>query len=309
MGTYSHLTELHVLTLMMTLSSSAVFNAIVLGSGVRAMAVRELEVATYVYGGENLGACPAGYVKVDQLTHCSAAQAQLSLPYAPREVDDASDAPGCFVHDDDNYLFFNTNAAGPAGGHSDGRRYICMFSSFQSFTGDWVWVGAGLAATTQTAEVSWSTTEDSSTTDSFTTGLEEGVEAGFMGTGISLTTSQEWSSSVTKSISNMEGGASSYSCQALSCEQGNLWQWQITGSASTGGDDHNTQCSFTCISQVYPKDVQPKCPAGYCGDDDCQCCSGDSWATNGETVPLCDSPTDAPNLTATLGTMCLGCDK
>jgi len=292
---------------MMTFTSPIVLNAIMLASGVRAMALRKLEAMDlYVLGADNFGACPADYAQINDESVCrDAAVALLGTADGFFPVSNPWDMPGCY-----NWggVYWNADSSGvPADQtHVDRHRYVCMYQKFHSYDGEWIWIGVNMPEMSVTAEISWSQEESSSTTDDFTLGLEEGVEVGFLGTGISTSSSQTWASSVQNSISNMVGGSSSYACASLSCTEGNLWQWRITGHADTG-DEHNTQCSFTCTAHPARATAAatPKCPAGWCGDNDCQCCNGNEWAAQGQDVPLCASATGTTDLTS----VCYGCDK
>jgi hypothetical protein len=182
------------------------------------------------------------------------------------------------------------------------------------FGGEWNWVGLGIQNVEMTAKTSWSTTEEQSVTESFTWGLSQSVTAeaktGFIvaGSKVSVTvgSSQEWGESVTDTISQMQAGESSFSCGSLSCTGGNLYQWVIKGTSSTGHAESIQQCSFVCVPSATRE--EPKCPPLYCGDGGpCQCCNGD-WAEGGNppVAPLCTGTSKArPGITPG---MCSGCD-
>merc|ERR1712188_265471 len=174
----------------------------------------------------------------------------LKTDYFPSSS--STDPPGCFQFSWEgggqiqNALYFNDNlAAVPDGGHSVGRHFACVQEEFVSFEGEWAWVGSGLASTTLTSTISWSTTTTKATTNAFTFGLEEGLSASFAGTGLSVSSSQSWSTSVADSVAHMDTETLSYACQSMSCETGNLYQWQIVGKgAEDQADQTNKQCSF-----------------------------------------------------------------
>jgi len=273
-----------------------------------------------------MGACPDGYRQVTDEATCSAATTSLSGgQFIPEE--NSSDPPGCFEYtwDGVSQFYFNANLqAVPAGGHSTDRYPICMLQEFTSFHGKWKWIGQGVESSTLTSTISWSDETSSGTSSSFEWGLEEGVEAevticvpdGATGClpltiAMSASGSQTWSDSVAQSVSHMSGGEQSYSCDSVSCSHGNLWQWEIVGETTpefNTGDQTNRQCSFACLPNSISIEETPKCPAGYCGSLDCQCCNSNLWAQEQDrsSVPLCANPTHA--LSTSGGSTCEGCN-
>jgi len=181
------------------------------------------------------------------------------------------------------------------------------------FGGEWNWIGLGIQSREMRAVTSWSTTEEQSVTESFTWGLSQSVtveaKTDFVlaGSKVSVTagSSQEWGESVTATVSKMQAGQNWFSCGSLSCTAGNLYQWVIKGTSSTGHAESIQQCSFVCVPSATRD--QPKCPPRYCGDGGpCQCCNG-HWAEGGNppVSPLCTASNKRSGNSAG---MCLGCD-
>jgi len=162
-------------------------------------------------------------------------------------------------------------------------------NDFTGFEGRWQVAGSGSTVQT-TASSSWSKTTSTTTANGFTTslGVTASMEFADIGT-LGYSATNTLSTSVSETLSQMQGGRNSITCGSEHCD-GNLWQWGVVGTRADGTTERVSQCAFVCIGIDKPITVKPKCPRGFCGDSDCQCCNSNEFAPAGDardSVRMC----------------------
>lgn len=166
--------------------------------------------------------------------------------------------------------------------------------TFGDYDGLWVLIGGGGTAV-YNAGYSWSETNADTYNEGFERGISYGANIGFGGKndpvqfGMNFAASQKSSTSVSSTLSRTSTETKSFTCASRSCPSGLLYQWRV--GASLVGDPTNAMnyvdnCAFQCVSYNVPEG--PKCPFGYCFNDDCQCCNGvwlEDWEANENLLP------------------------
>jgi len=187
------------------------------------------------------------------------------------------------------------------------------------YRGKWQWLNQGSGEQTWSATASWETATDTATTDLFTYGLSQTATAStgvnFFGVGVEIEVavgaSQEWSTSVEHTISQVRGGAETAQCGSPMCTGGNLYRWTVLRLVGGVPTQELGTCSFVCIRNSLNRLAKPKCPVAWCGQvpdpdsasgtGDCQCCNGIEWAADTTdqdarklTCPGATDPNGAP---------------
>lgn len=172
---------------------------------------------------------------------------------------------------------------------------------FSNYYGQWHFVGQELDSLSLDYGATWSKSEANAVSNAWTTGLklqsQETGKIGFLGEGGALTMTQEVSETqahtATTTLTSQQGGSESLDCTSLACDDGNLYQWALFGTANIGQRQGVRQCSFVCIP--LSSHTIPACPLGFCGNKACSCCNA-VWRNDDNTTAgnsLC--PTESPN--------------
>eukprot|EP00523_Entomoneis_sp_CCMP467_P022896 CAMPEP_0168833582 /NCGR_PEP_ID=MMETSP0727-20121128/3144_1 /TAXON_ID=265536 /ORGANISM="Amphiprora sp., Strain CCMP467" /LENGTH=431 /DNA_ID=CAMNT_0008886895 /DNA_START=234 /DNA_END=1527 /DNA_ORIENTATION=- len=201
-----------------------------------------------------------------------------------------------FPHNDD-VLFYNhcTPTDVPEGKYFDYSyvdidipRYIIREASFDDYTLEWNLVGVGGSLDTAFS-TSWTKGSSSATTNanSFSFGLKSTTKVGFKEFGVqaseSITVSLQAKQTVSNTLSRSFSKAETVSttCKSPECSNGRLYQW--SASATRGIEQESVEdCYFVCVDRHLNEG--PKCPLGYCGNANCQCCNAQWWETDDSSL-------------------------
>ena len=143
--------------------------------------------------------------------------------------------------------------------------------NFTSYEGNWVPIAQDVTDYSYSSSVTFESSTTTEYEDEFMAGLSVGMQVGFLKEQLNAQAQGSVTMTTENTFENIGTTSGTTTCSAVSCEDGRLYQWSVTGTTSNDETSTVSSCIFTCVENETP--TGPQCPFGYCGDADCQCCN------------------------------------